>query len=187
MDQTPFLLDFTIGEKAAVAEDGTGLVLRGYASDFLPDRDLEYFSPGSFNRGLDKYLTTNPTLCFAHQRSTGIGQVKSARIDEQGLWIEAHVSKPVPGTEREDIYNRIASGELRGFSVGGLFTRDFDSVKNMPVITDVDLAEVSVVAVPANQRTLFEVSTKALADPNVTALEAALEKLDTFIKRLSTP
>lgn len=182
-----FQYDFALDAKAmdeqiVTTNDDGSLYIEGYASDFDVDRQDEAFEPGAFERGLDKYLTTNPILLYHHQSGTALGQVVDAKIDQKGMFIKARVDEPEPGTLIADYYRKIKKGTLRAFSVGGKFMRRM--TENGPRIFDVDLGEISVTPYPVNPRTLFAVAGKAFDGAPVEQRDD-LGEVDALLDRLN--
>jgi HK97 family phage prohead protease len=176
---------FEFGIKAVeVHEDDSGdLIIEGYASDFLTDRDAEAFEPGAFERGLKAYLDSNPILLYHHDPSKQLGVVEAAAVDGKGMPIRARIPKPPSGSWAEHVYGLVKRGMMRGFSVGGAFQRRL--TPDGPRIFDVDLQEISVTPLPVNPRTLFNVAGKAFEapaeeDPYADA-KAQLEAIETIL------
>jgi HK97 family phage prohead protease len=166
-----FELGVVLDQKAQVSETQDGdLLVEGYAADFGVDRQDEIFEPGAFNEGLKAYLDSNPVLLYHHKRGLALGQVTRARIDQKGLWIQARIDAPEPGTFAADVYRKIKKGTLRGFSVGGKFYRRF--ANGLVRIFKADIHEISVTPQPVNPRTLFAVGQKAFADEAPTRADA---------------
>lgn len=186
-----FLFDFIPeGKSAQVIEEEDGsLTIEGYGADFDVDRQDEAFEPGAFERGLKNYLETNPVLCYHHQFDKALGRVVSAEVDGSGVHIKAQVDKPAAGSWAEDVYNKIKSGTIKAFSVGGIFRRKL--TENGPRIHDVDIAEWSVTPVPINPRTTFNVvagkafESEETLDPEVdfSAIDGALDAFNEALNK----
>lgn len=186
--EAPFAIDFTLDGKAVEAADG-GLIVEGYASNFDFDRQDEAFEPGAFTKGMERFMATNPVLLYHHHPDQALGRVLEWAVKSAGLWIKAHLDKPEPGTPLADVFRKVASGTIKGFSVGGIFKRRQDS-EGRTRIHDADFAEISVTPLPINGTTTISavyqkafseeppsVDTKALTD-----LADRLEKLvDTLL------
>lgn len=148
-------------------EDGT-LILTGYGNTWDTDRDGETTIKGAFDHSLDAYLQGNPILLYNHKEGQEIGTVVEAKPDAKGLWVKAEVPKPddrAPGWHHK-VYSDIKRRILRAFSMGGVFHRGkSEATRNL--ILAVDLYEMSVVSIPANGGSLFDVAhSKGLAfDP----------------------
>lgn len=134
--------------------DKPSLFIEGYANTVSKDRVGDVIVAEAWTKGgLTNYLK-NPIILGFHQHSNPIGVAENISADSKGLKIKARIS---PAAERE--YNLIADGVLKAFSVG--FTvkdAEYDSETDIFVIKDVELYEISVVSVPANQDCIFDIS-----------------------------
>lgn len=169
-----FQLDFLLDQKAAstvITEDENGdLYIEGYAADFEVDRQDEAFEPGAFAAGLKSFMDTNPIMLYHHQYDKALGQYVDARLDQKGLWVKGRVDKPAPGSWAEDVVQKIKTGTIRGFSVGGIFKRRVNAETGRPSIFHCDLAEISVTPFPVNPRTMFAVAGKAFEGVEIPSL-----------------
>lgn len=154
----------------AVETKGKATKIEGYASTPDPDRYDDIVEPKAFMEALDLYMK-NPVVLLQHNMDKPIGTVEKASIDEKGLRVTALI-------EDEETCEKIEAGILRTFSIGfmplevafrhketgmeisldsynSLYWEDMK--KYFRVIKKVDLAEISVVSVPANGHALFNV------------------------------
>lgn len=160
--------DAPFDEKGAdwsVKELGNGtLVIEGYASTWMKDRDGDEIVRTAFDKTLPDYLENNPVLLKDHDRTKVLGQITKAVTDDVGLRIRGEVPRPEAGEEswKFTAYNDIKRGLRRALSIGGVFTRGKDAFKT---IYEVALFEISNIAVPSNPKSLFRVvEEKGLAD-----------------------
>jgi len=129
--------------------------IEGYASTPDLDRQGEILPPEAFEKGLEDYLG-NPILLYQHGEDPEIAKNPIGRVVElalrpgKGLWIRALIAEGDKHADR--VWNLIKQGMLNAFSVRGMY----EKVKN--VIKRWDLTEISIVSVPANQRTLFSIA-----------------------------
>ncbi len=147
----------TKGADWDVKETGDGtLVIEGYASTWMEDRDGDAIMRDAFDESLPNYLNDNPVLLKDHDRTKVLGAITKAVVDDYGLKIRAEVPKPVQGEEawKFTTYNDIKRGLRRALSIGGVFSRGKDAFKT---IYKVNLYEISNVAVPSNPKSLFRV------------------------------
>lgn len=158
-ESAPFRLDFSLDGAAAIELDGKALRIEGYAAGFNRDREGEAFLPGVFDKGLEKYFRRNPILCYHHHTDQALGVVEEAKLDGKGLFVKARLDDPEPGTPLADVYNKVKSGTIKGFSVGGIFRRKMTPAG--PRIHDADVAEISVTPVPMEPGSLFALAGKA--------------------------
>jgi HK97 family phage prohead protease/HK97 family phage major capsid protein len=138
-------------EKSASGEDS--LSIEGYANCTTVDRSGDIIPMTAWSKALDNYLK-NPIILAYHKHSQPIGKMVEHRVDDKGLWIKAKISAAAG-----DVYNLIKDGVLTAFSVG-FIVKDatYDAVTDLFVIKDLELLEVSVVSVPANQDSTFSLS-----------------------------
>jgi len=143
--------NFAITEKAD--DDGT-LLISGWANTTDKDRAGDVILEEAWNKGgLSDYLN-NPIILGYHKHDNPIGQMVSHSVSSKGLFITAEISKAAG-----NVYQMIKEGILKSFSVGFMVKdADYDSTTDIFVIKDLELLEVSVVSVPANQHSTFSVS-----------------------------
>lgn len=152
------------GFKVETKEDGTETVkIVGWASTPHIDRHDDIVEPSAFTSSLETFLK-NPRLLLRHWDEKNIGNVTSAKVvdngseDENGLWIEAVVLRNV-----DDCITLIKNKQLGTLSIGfrvkaaeyRLLGDETGPTKEIRVITDLDLLEISVVDIPANPNALF--------------------------------
>lgn len=134
--------------------------VEGYANTFNLDRGGDQVIPGAFMQHLSEFLT-NPVLLIDHVRESGFaaGVVKTAYEDANGLKVSAVLSNS-PSEKMRDIRFKVAEGVLKTFSIGGKF---FGKMVNVTpedsrfMINKIELREISIVTVPMNKESLFEV------------------------------
>jgi phage head maturation protease len=130
-----------------------GLLIEGVAAAWTKDREDEIFMPGAFDQALAKARESHLPLVYSHSEplfndiygrgkhgKLQLGVIKDLWKDpKEGLKLRAFIPRPAAGHPiLEDIYQKIARGEMRGLSVGG-------KMRSMGgKIFDTDLAEVSV-------------------------------------------
>lgn len=136
-------------------ENGT---ISGYFStyDKEPDSYGDIIVPGAFTNTLKKREETGHPfpLCFNHDFSAVIGAVKSVKDTEKGPYIEAEF---LDTQLAQDVRKMLMSGAIYQFSfaydVLKARTPYEDEAKAgvMNVLEEVEVYEISVVTVPANQ------------------------------------
>jgi HK97 family phage major capsid protein len=76
------------------------------------------------------------------------------RVDSKGLWVKARISSAA-----DEVFNLVKDGILTAFSIGfRIVDAEYDAAKELFVVKELELHEISVVSVPANQNTLFSLS-----------------------------
>lgn len=179
-DSAPFHLDFALDSASRVELEGKALRIEGYAAGFNRDREGEAFMPGVFDKGLEKYFERNPILCYHHHTDQALGVVEEAKLDGKGLFVKARLDDPEPNTPLADVYNKVKSGTIKGFSVGGIFRRKM--TPQGPRIHSADVAEISVTPVPMEPGSLFALAGKAFG--NDSEQERALSMLTSLVDEL---
>lgn len=174
-ESAPFDLGFVLDGKSVVEKAADGkLRIEGYAATLGLDRKDEAFLPGVFEKGLDKYFKDNPVLLYHHHYDQALGTVEDVKLDGKGLFVKAALDPPAPGSWAEDVYNKVASGTIKGFSIGGIFKRKM--TPQGPRVHHADFAEISVTPLPLEAGSLFALAGKAFGTDD--ELSAALDRLD---------
>jgi len=141
--------------KALDSDDDEELIIEGLANSALTvDRMGDIVLQEAYEKGgLDNY-NNNSIILFNHNYSDPIGKALEVSSNTQGLYIKAKISKAAGKT-----YELIKEGILKAFSIGfRVLDADYDSATDLFVIKDLELYEVSVVSIPANQDSLFSVA-----------------------------
>lgn len=135
--------------------DGTidSITVEGYASTNDIDRHGDVVPAAVWEMGMQNYLK-NPVILAYHKHDEPIGRMVEHRIDEKGLWIKARVSAAA-----EDVFNLVKDGVLTAFSIGfRIVDAEYNSAAEVFMVKELELHEISIVSVPANQNTLFSLS-----------------------------
>jgi len=152
-----------VEDEAKRIVDFKDIKLDGLASTFAAvtpaDRDGDTIADTAFNRTIGRFMK-NPVMLLDHQNSVDkiAGSFTKMRISQRGLEVEAAVSN---APELRKIRFLIAEGHLKAFSIGGLFKF---SDENPRLVEEVELFEVSLVAVPANPDALFQARAVTIED-----------------------
>jgi uncharacterized protein len=134
--------------------------IAGYASVFggEPDAYGDVIARGAFARSLARHKAdgTAPALLWSHDPAEPIGRWDLATEDEIGLRVEGILDGNVQ--RAREALSLIKGGSVTGLSIGfrtmpGGSRFDATGVR---VLTEVDLVEVSLVALPANRRARVE-------------------------------
>ncbi|MGY3331320.1 HK97 family phage prohead protease [Mesorhizobium sp. USDA 4775] len=141
--------DFDLSIKA-VKEDG---FFSGYGSVFgVVDSYNEIIAAGAFGASLAdrKAKGRKFPILWQHRTDQPLGTYSRVEEDEKGLYVEGQLlTKDV--TKAREAASLMRSGAIDGLSVG-FWTREssLDEKTGIRTLTRVDLAEVSIVTVPAN-------------------------------------
>ena len=152
---------FTKGDMLPTADGKIDSVtIEGYASTNDEDRHGDIVPASVWEAGIQNYLK-NPVILAYHDHNEPIGRMVEHKIDAKGLWIKARVSAAA-----EDVFNLVKDGVLTAFSIGfRIVDAEYNSAAELFVVKELELHEISVVSVPANQNTLFNLS-KAFDNAN---------------------
>ena len=133
-------------------------IIEGYFStyDKTPDSYGDIIDPGAFTKTFEKREESGHPfpLCFNHDFSAVIGAVDSVKDTEKGPFITAHF---LDTDQAQDVRKMLQSGAIYQFSFAYdiLGARQPDEEEKaagvMNVLTEVEVFEISVVTVPANQ------------------------------------
>lgn len=143
--------------------DFKNITLDGLASTFAAitpkDRDGDTIGDSAFNKTISRFMK-NPVMLIDHTNSVNniAGSFTKMRVSQRGLEVEAKVSN---APELRKIRFLIAEGHLKAFSIGGLFKF---SDNNPRLVEEIELFEVSLVAVPANPDALFQARAVSIED-----------------------
>jgi len=137
----------------ASTESDDSIFIEGYASTVDRDRMGDVIPMKAWNEGLSNYLK-NPIILAYHNHQMPIGKMVEHKVTDQGLWIRAQIPSEVG-----DVYKLIKKGILSAFSVGfRVRDADYDNATETFLVKELELHEISVVSVPANQNTLFSLA-----------------------------
>lgn len=127
--------------------------IEGYASTVDIDRSGDVVPKSVWEAGIQNYLK-NPIILAQHDYDDPIGRMVDYKIDDRGLWVKARISSAA-----EECFNLIKDKVLTAFSIGfKILDAEYNSAAEVFVIKELELVEISVVSVPCNQNTLFDLS-----------------------------
>ena len=128
------------------------IFIEGYASTTDIDRMGDVVPSSVWEKGLENYLK-NPIILSQHDHDDPIGRMVEHKVDSKGLWIKARISAAA------EVFSLIKDEVLTAFSIGfRILDAEYNSAAEVFLIKEVELVEISVVSVPANQNTLFTLS-----------------------------
>ena len=138
----------------STATDGktANITIEGYASTTDIDRQGDVVPVSVWEKGIQNYLK-NPVILAYHDHSEPVGRMVEHKIDAKGLWIKARISSAA------SVFDLVKDGVLTAFSIGfRIVDAEYNSAAELFVVKELELHEISVVSVPANQNTLFSLS-----------------------------
>ncbi len=128
------------------------MIVEGIANLAEPDRWGEVILPDAWNLELFK---KNPIMLYEHWRENAIGTALSVEIRKDGLYYKARIGDPkvAPLTPTQiHVRSLLAQGILRTNSVGFIpHVIEYDEDEDQLRYTDVELLEISIVAIPMQQ------------------------------------
>lgn len=130
-------------------------VVEGYGSTFndLPDSYGDVIAPGAFSRSLAEHKAAGsmPLMLWQHRSDEPIGRWTDAREDDRGLYLVGQLN--LNTTRGKDTHAHLVAGDVSGLSIGFYVAEDGTDKRpdGTSLLTDLDLAEVSVVSFPANR------------------------------------
>jgi HK97 family phage prohead protease len=135
------------------ASTDNSITVSGYASTTDIDRQGDIVQAEAWKSGLINYLK-NPIILAYHDANKPVGRMIEHRVDAKGLWIKARIS-----TAAQDVFELVKDEVLTAFSIGfRVRDAEYDETNEVFQIKQLELHEISIVSVPANQNTLFSLS-----------------------------
>ena len=145
----------------------------GYANTFDHlDRAGDITMRGAFLKSIAKHLEvgTKPKMLAHHDTTRPIGVWEVMMEDEKGLYVEGRLTQGV--RDADEAYALLKDGALDSMSIGYRVVREeYDRKSGANLLHEVDLHEISLVAIPANQESVI---TAVKASNDVRSLEKAL-------------
>jgi HK97 family phage prohead protease/HK97 family phage major capsid protein len=126
------------------------VTISGYASTNDIDRQGDVVPVSVWEKGMTNYLK-NPVILAFHNHDNPVGRMVDHRVDSKGLWIKARISSAAT-----NVFQLVSDGILTAFSIGfRIVDAEYNQATELFVVKELELHEISVVSVPANQNTLF--------------------------------
>ncbi len=154
----------TIDNSLLNEEEG---IISGYASVFnIVDQHNDLIKNGAF-REIDSQKIK---LLWQHKSEEPIGVIEEIYEDGYGLYFRAKLLLDLP--QAKSAYNLVKAKAISGVSIG-FKPIDYYYQKDVRVIKDIDLWEVSLVTFPANmEANVLEVKNKLGANMQMTSQQA---------------
>ena len=146
-------LEIPLAEQTKLYIEGYASVNRQANGNKNVDRDNEVYDIPSLD--IENFKSNGPIL-FGHDWDKVIGQVTHIEKTFEGLYIKAEIHK-VPGLE--SVFYGIQNHLIKAFSISAIpkkfeYLEDEDAIE----LQDAELIEISVLAVPSNAQSLFNVT-----------------------------
>jgi len=140
-------------ELPSASDTVDSITIEGYASTNDIDRHGDVVPAVVWEKGMQNYLK-NPVVLAYHKHDEPVGRMVEHRIDDKGLFIKARISAAA-----EDVFNLVKDGVLTAFSIGfRIMDAEYNTAAEVFMVKELELHEISVVSVPANQNTIFSLS-----------------------------
>lgn len=137
----------------SIRTDGKVTVISGYANKKIADSIGEIVNPKGVR--LTRY-EENPMVLFNHDRDYPIGKSRKIELRDMGIWAEIELSTS-DNPKITYVTDLIKEGILRTFSIGFEEINTKDLPDGTKEITDLELHEISVVTLPMNYASTFDV------------------------------
>lgn len=128
------------------------IYIEGYASTVDVDRGGDVVPASVWEKGMENYLK-NPIILAQHDHNDPIGRMTEHKVDAKGLWVKARISAAA------EVFSLIKDEVLTAFSIGfRILDAEYNAAAEVFMVKELELVEISVVSVPMNQNTLFNLS-----------------------------
>lgn len=129
-------------------------LIEGYAYVWSAvPRGLYQIPASAVSPALDEYMAFGMVSVF-HDHSKPVARAIAAQVDQEGLWVQAMVSKSEPG-----VWTKIEEGILSAFSIEFVIEDfDFDEERELIQVKRLRLLDVSIVPLPEVREARFEVA-----------------------------
>lgn len=155
--------DMKVKQGAALLDikalDGDKGQFEGYASTFggEPDSYGDIIAPGAYADSLAAHAAkgTMPKMFWQHDAREPIGKWLAASEDGKGLLVKGQLNM---GVQRaREAYELLKAGDIDGLSIGyRIRGYEVDEERNIWTLTKLDLHEVSIVSIGANENATID-------------------------------
>lgn len=159
--------------KTFAVDDTDERKFSGYANTFdLKDRAGDITQRGAFTKSIAKHAAagTKVKMLAHHDTTRPIGVWTSMAEDEKGLFVEGRLTQGV--RDADEAYALLKDGALDAMSIGyRVVEEEYDRKTGANLLHEIDLHEISLVAIPANQESVV---TTVKSDHDIRSLEKVL-------------
>lgn len=151
--------------------DGSERVFEGYGSTF-GNKDLhgDIVVQGAFQKSL---AGKSPAMLLHHDMHRPIGVWEDMHEDSKGLFVRGRLTEGV--RDADEAYALMKDGAIHSMSIGFIPTvEEYDRKDNVNYIKEIDLWEVSLVTIPANDAAMVSAVKNADGKVDVRELERIL-------------
>ena len=160
--------------------DSDDRTITGYISTPMIDRDGEVLPSEAFRKHLGAYKENPVLLLHHHHKSLPVGSCVDLDLRDNGVWAKFKIASTPLGNE---VMSLIEEGHLRGFSTGFIpvkfqehphearipseWLRTANGKLCKKLYEEVELVEVSLLAIPSNRSALIERAEKGNSAANL--------------------
>lgn len=152
-------MDYKIDLPSSIKADGDTGTIIGLASTFgNVDHVGDIIAPGAFTAALDLIGRGERTVAMLdhHNQNSPIGRWDSLKQTERGLEVSGRLSMGVQRSR--ELFELAKDGALGGMSIGFRSKADeYDQATGIRTLKQIDLFEVSLVAMPMNPMAKIEI------------------------------
>lgn len=157
------------------SQESGGVRIKGWANTTTLDRAGDVILADAWTKGGLSNFNKNPIILFNHDPNQPIGRGLGITPTDRGLELEAEISRKAPG----NIADLVEDEVLKTFSVSFMIKdADWNDATGGLIIKDVELLEVSVVSIPCNQDSTFELSKAFKSDKDYDAFVEQFKQQD---------
>lgn len=131
-----------------------GIVIEGWANKAVVDRGGDIIPKGAWDL---KNYEKNPIILFNHDKSQPIGRAIVTEARDEGLYVKARISQSA-SPDIAKVRDLIKEGVVNAFSVGFDMQSAEKNADGFNEIKQAELFEISVVAIPMNQDSVFSLA-----------------------------
>ena len=141
--------------EAKAVPDGKNLFVEGYAAVFgNEDSYNDIIVAGAFTKTIAGKEGKRIKLCLQHDMEDIVGKIVELKEDEKGLWFKAKISNTTMG---KDLSILIEDDAINEISIGyQSIVWEVDEVRNVRLLKEVKLYEISFVSRAANQLAIIQ-------------------------------
>ena len=166
-------LDVSFDTKSFHVDEEDQRKFAGYANTFdHKDRAGDITQRGAFLKSLANHIAngTKVKMLAHHDMTRPIGVWETMVEDDKGLYVEGRLTQGV--RDADEAYALLKDGALDSMSIGYRVVREeYDRKSGANLLHEIDLHEISLVAIPANQESVI---TAVKSSPDVRSLEKSL-------------
>ena len=161
--------------KARAQQDGS-VTIAGYGNKKVIDSIGDLMYTGEENVDLTRF-NKNPIMFFNHDRDQPVGRWTKVELRPEGLWLEGKLSaSDVP--EIRKIRDLVREGILNSLSIGYDEIQSSADVHGVNHVTKWKLNEVSIVSIPCNEDSVFDLGKAKAVGSRITKTKTFDEARD---------